>query len=125
MLSKTQLVKARKAIESLYDGKCSIIEYRKVKKANKTTGFEEVVVLEGQPCRLSFGSTANTTPTDNGVSSVTQTVKVFLAPEIEVKPGSKLTISQNGVMTDYKNSGKAAIYSTHQEIDLEIFKGWA
>lgn len=125
MLSKAQMVKARKTLESLYDGTCSVTEYQKVKKENKVTGFGEVVVLEGQPCRLSFGSTATTSPTDNGVSSVTQTVKVFLAPEIKVKPGSKLTITQNGVTTDYKNSGQAAVYSTHQEIDLELFKGWA
>ena len=125
MLSKAQMVKARKALESLYDGTCSVTEYQKVKKENKVTGFGEVVVLEGQPCRLSFGSTATTSPTDNGVSSVTQTVKVFLAPEIKVKPGSKLTITQNGVTTDYKNSGQEAVYSTHQEIDLELFKGWA
>lgn len=125
MLSKAQMVKARKALESLYDGTCSVTEYQKVKKENKATGFGEVVVLEGQPCRLSFGSTAATNPTDNGASSVTQTVKVFLAPEIKVKPGSKLTITQKGVTTDYKNSGQAAVYSTHQEIDLELFKGWA
>ena len=119
------MVRARKAIESLYDGTCSITEYRKVKKENKTTGSEEVVVLEGQPCRLSFGSTATTSPKENGASSVTQTVKVYLAPEITVKPGSKLTITQKSITTDYKNSGKAAVYATHQEIDLELFKGWA
>ena len=118
------MVKARKALETLYDGTCTITEYQKVKKENKSTGFEEVTVLENEPCRLSFKTVTNTKATETGASSIVQTTKVFLAPEIKVKPGSKLTITQNGVTTDYKNSGEPAFYSTHQEIVLELFKGW-
>jgi hypothetical protein len=118
------MVKARKAIESLYDGKCTITEHQKFQKENKSTGFQDVVVLEDEPCRLSFKTINSTSQTDT-VASVVQTTKVFLAPEIQVKPGSKLTITQNGVTTEYKSSGKPAFYSTHQEIILELFKGWA
>lgn len=125
MLSKTKMVKARKAIETLYVGKCTITEYQKVKNENKTTSLKEVVVLKDEPCRLSFGSTASASPTSNGASSISQTVKVFIAPEITVKPGSKLTITQNGITAIYKNSGEPSFYSTHQEINLELFKGWA
>ena len=125
MLSKAEMVKARKAIESLYDGKCTITEHQKIKKENKSTGFQDVVVLEDIPCRLSFKTINSTNQTDTAASTVVQTTKVFLAPDIQVKPGSKLTITQNGVTTEYKNSGKPAFYSTHQEIVLELFKGWA
>lgn len=124
MLSKSAVVKARKAFESLYTGKCTIIEYQEYEKANKSTGHHEVPVLEGQPCRLSFSSANSTSPTDTA-SQVGQIIKVFLAPEIRVAAGSKLTITQNGVTTEYKNSGEPAIYETHQEIILELFKGWA
>lgn len=125
MLSKIQMVKIRQAKESLYDGVCTITEYQKVKKANKSTGFEAVDVLTNQPCRLSFKTINNTNNTDTGASAVTQIAKVFLAPEVEVKPGSKMTITQNGVTTEYKSSGEPAIYPTHQEIILELFKGWS
>lgn len=125
MLPKTKMVKARKAIESLYDGTCTITEYKKVQKPNKTTAFKEVVVLENQPCRLSFSSVNSTSQTSTGASALTQSVKVFLAPEIQVLPGSKLTITQNQVTTEYKNSGQPSIYDTHQEIVLELFKGWS
>lgn len=124
MFSKVKMVKAKKAIESMYDSKCSITEYQKVKKENKSTGFVEVVVLENQPCRMSFQTITTTKPGDSA-SSLVQIAKVFLAPEIVVKPGSKLTITRNGVSTDYKNSGKPAIYNTHQEIVLELFDGWS
>lgn len=125
MLSKNEMVKARKAIESLYDGKCTITEHQKVKKENKSTGFQDVVVLEDEPCRLSFKTINNTNQTETAASTVVQIVKVFLAPEIQVKPGSKLTITQNDVTTEYKSSGEPAFYSTHQEVVLELFKGWS
>ena len=125
MLSKAKMVKVRKALESLYDGRCTITEYQKVKKENKSTAFQDVVVHEDIPCRLSFNSITNTNQTDTGASAVAQTVKVFLAPEIQVKPGSKLTITQNDVTTEYKSSGQPSFYSTHQEIVLELFEGWA
>ena len=125
MLPKNQMVKARKAIESLYNGTCTITEYKKIQKANKSTGFSEVVVVENQPCRLSFKTVNSATQTESGASALTQTVKVFLAPEINVKPGSKLSITQNQVVTDYQSSGQPAHYSTHQEIILELFKGWS
>lgn len=125
MLSKNQVVKARKAIESMYDGTCTIIERQKVKLPNKSTGFKDIVVLEDIPCRLSFKTITNTTQAETGVSAVVQVTKVFIAPEIQVKPGSKLTITQNDVTTEYKSSGQPAIYTTHQEIELELFERWA
>lgn len=124
MLPKTKVVKARKAIESLYDGTCTITEYKKVQKANKSMAFQEVVVLKEQPCRLSFQTVNSANQTETG-SALSQSVKIFLAPEIEVNPGSKLTVTQNQVVTDYQCSGEPAHYSTHQEITLELFKGWS
>ena len=124
MLSKNQVVKARKAIESMYDGTCTVTEYQEYIKPNKSTGYHEVVVLEEQPCRLSFSSSPNTNQTESAAQLV-QTIKVFLAPDVRVQAGSKLTITQNGVTTEYKSSGEPALYQTHQEIMLELFKGWA
>lgn len=114
----------RNAIESTYIGTCTITEYQSFKKANKSTGHQEVQVLENQPCKLSFSSISSVSEQE-AASKLVQTAKVFLAPEIKVKPGSKLTITQNGVTTEYQNSGEPAIYNTHQEIILELFKGWS
>lgn len=124
MLSKIKMVKAKKSIESLYDGTCTISEYSKVKRENKSIGFEEVVVLENQPCRMSFKSVNSINQTDT-VGVVSQSITVYMSPDILVKPGSKMSITQNGVTCEYKSSGKSAVYSTHQEIPLELFKGWS
>lgn len=111
-------------MESLYNGTCTITERKSKKKANMSTGFVDEVVLEDQPCRLIF-KTVSQNSQGEVASKLVQVAKVFLAPEIHVKPGSKLTITQNGVTADYKNSGQPAFYSTHQEIVLELFEGWS
>ena len=55
----------------------------------------------------------------------TQGTKLFIAPEIKVKPGSKIVVEQNGVTTEYSASGVPAVYPSHVEIKLELFRGWA
>lgn len=116
---------ARKAIESTYTGVMTVSEMQSVKDPNThITHSEEVVILENQPCNLSFESIAAAVQTDTA-AAISQSVKVFLSPDITIKAGSKLTITQNGVTTAYKSSGVPAVYPTHQEIILELFKKWA
>lgn len=116
---------ARKAIESRYAGTCTVYEYQSVKDTvTKITDKQEVDVLTDQPCRLSYKTIASTSSSD-GAAAVTQAVTLFIAPEIIIKPGSKITVIQNGITADYQSSGKPAVYTNHQEIVLELFQGWA
>lgn len=125
MLSKAKMVKARKAVERLYSGTCTIVEYQEVKRANKSTAFEEVVVVENQPCRLSYSTIDSTSGTETGASSVVKSTKLYISPDIKVKAGSKIIVTQNDVTEVYKNSGEPAYYTTHQEVVLDFFKGWS
>lgn len=116
---------ARQAIESTYGGKCTVVEYRDVtEEATKLTGKQEVTVLEGQSCKLSFESLSAAGQTET-VAKIAQGLKLFLAPEIEVAAGSKIIVEQDGQTGEYSASGVPAVYSTHQEIMLELFRGWA
>lgn len=101
----------------LYRDKCTIVEYQPIKDyITKRTNNKEVVVLENQPCKLSY---KNITSTEQGkVAKLTQTIKLFIAPNISVKAGSKLIINNK----EYVRSGEPAIYPSHQEIILELFK---
>ena len=121
MFSQIKLV--RKAIESLYTGICTVTEQRKVQKANKSTGFENVVVLEDEPCRVSYKTISGASSSDSA-TSVSQVTVLFLSPLVKIKPGSKVRVTQNEVTIDYESSGQPAIYPSHQEVILE-FKGWA
>lgn len=116
---------ARKAQESQYSGVMTVTERHKAREERtKLTSQDDVVVLEGQPCRLSF-ETLKSAQQSEAAASITQAIKLFLAPEIVVRPGSKVTVTQDGFTADYKCSGVPAIYPTHQEIVLELSERWA
>lgn len=117
---------ARKAHESLYyDELCTIVEYGSYTDPDtKRTTQKEIIVIENQPCNLSFERISTVVQTDTA-AVVSQGTKLFLSPEIPVKSGSKVVVEQNGVKTEYSASGEPAIYPEHQEIMLELFKGWA
>lgn len=124
MLSKTQMVKVRKAVELLYNGTCTVTAYQEYVKPNKSTGHREVVVLNDQPCRIVYTSAPAVAGTETGTAAAQQ-IKLFIAPELEIKAGSKIAVTQNGVTKDYCCSGIPAVYMSHQEINLEVWKGWA
>jgi hypothetical protein len=116
---------AKKVLEGTYDGVATVIEHQKVRdEGTKLTGYEDVTVLEGQPCRLSFSS-IKTAVQSESAASISQTIKLFLSPDVTIKPGSKITVTQSGVTNDYTCSGVPAVYRTHQEIMLDLFEGWA
>lgn len=120
----TAYMAARKAMESTYNGVLTVTEHKKVRnEQTKLTSTEDVIVLENQPCRLSFESVAPVQQSETA-AAVSQTVKIFISPDVVISPGSKLTVTQNGVTTDYKGSGTAAVYPTHQEIMLDLFERW-
>lgn len=116
----------RKAIESTYSGVCTILERRDVRdeKTKITRKNEEVPVVENQPCKLSFEKLNAVVQTDTA-AKLTQGTKLFIAPEIKIKPGSKIIVEQNGTITEYSASGEPAVYFSHSEYMLELFKGWA
>lgn len=125
MLSKNQILMARKIVEELYTGRCTVTEYGKVTdEETKLTAYREVIVLEDQPCRLSFETLKAAAQTESA-AGISQAIKLFLSPDITVKAGSKVTVTQDNVTTAYKCSGVPAVYPTHQEIVLELFEGWA
>ncbi|WP_331674612.1 hypothetical protein [Clostridioides difficile] len=109
--------KTRKAIEMLYRDKCTIVEYQPIKDPiTKRTNNKEVIVLENQPCKLSYKNIVSAT--EGKVAKLEQTIKLFISPDIEIKAGSKLIINDK----EYVRSGESAIYPNHQEIILELFK---
>lgn len=114
---------ARQVIESQYDSKCDVIELKPNVVKNITKNIEETV-LTNKDCRVSFETISANTETDTEAKKV-QKIKLFIAPELNIKPGSKIVVTRKGRTTEYKNSGEPAVYDTHQEIILELWKGWA
>lgn len=116
------MVIVKNNIENTYTGICTIIEQVEFQKENKSTAYEEIVVLENQPCKLSF---QNSSVNQNDIgSNVSQTVKLFISPDIKIKSGSKLIITQNEKTNAYKNSSEPQIYFSHQKIIVELADRW-
>lgn len=117
--------RARRAIEKLYDSTCTVYEYHNVTdEVTKISTQMPVVVWENQPCRLSFES-ISVVEQSTGATKKSMSVKLFISPEVSIKAGSKITVTTKGVTTEYANSGIPAIYSSHQEIMLNLFERWA
>lgn len=123
------LERARKNAQSaqrmLYDGRADIIEYRKQKDPESgIISYEEETVERGLPCRLSFSEISSVSQTDSAADTA-QVIKLFLAPDAAIKPGSKIVVTQNGKTVAYQCSGVPAVYATHQEIILTLFQKWS
>lgn len=109
----------------LWKGRCTIFEYENVTDPDTfQTSKREVIVVEDEPCRISFNSEAITNPT-TGLAEMSQFTALFIRPDLEIDPGSIIEVTQNGKTTKYKRSGKPAVYTNHQEIRLTLYEEYA
>ena len=115
----------KEAIQSLWDGRATITVREGVldERTGRTEPVERVTASE-LPCRVSFATVKSTEP-DEEAARVAQTVTLYIDPSVVIPEGSKITVTQNQVTTDYERSGKAAVYTDHQEVPLELWEGWA
>lgn len=117
---KQARVLARKTQEATYDGICTVVEYQKVKDhKTKMSTDKEVVILEREPCRLSYSNISAVEQTESAAKTA-QITKLFLSPDVRIKPGAKIVVTQAGIQQNYECSGVAAVYPTHQEIVLNL-----
>ncbi len=124
MLSKNQVELIKRNLQKTYTGRCTITEVTKVKEPNRSTSTKEVETVKDEPCRLSYEKI--TQANSNGMNyNVSQTIKLFIDPKVNISPGSKITITQCGEKESFKASGKPARYDTHQEVLLTLEKDYS
>lgn len=120
MLSKNQVVKVRKAFETMYDSTCTVVVHEEYEKPNGSTGFRDVTVVENEPCHLKYSSVSDAVQGD-AVATVSQEIRLFISPDVEIHAGSKITVNS----VNYTHSGVVAKYATHQEIVLKLWEKWS
>lgn len=124
------MVRARSVVEKLYTGVCFVYAYEKIyDEQGHCYSYKEVLAYKDIPCRLSFSTRQSYTGMRNCEekelgNKTRHWVKLFITPDIEIKPGSKICVTQNGRQNVYKNSGVAAVFKTHQEIILQAWDKW-
>lgn len=111
---------ARKAQEEAYDGICTVMEQRKVKDPKTMlTTEQDVVVVENEPCHLSYSNVSAVSQTE-AAANTAQVTRLFLSPDVRIRPGAKIAVTQAGTTQLYGCSGVPAVYRTHQEIVLTL-----
>ncbi|QPQ35901.1 hypothetical protein [Lysinibacillus sp. JNUCC-52] len=109
----------------LYRGLCTVKVWQDVEDPiTHVTKQDEVTLLSDQKCKLSYEKQTSATPT-GGPVVISQSIKLFIAPELVIPAGSKIIVTQHGKTTEYTRSGEPAVYMDHQEIVLELFRGYA
>lgn len=119
MLSKIKMV-ARQHFERLYTDTCILTEQKKAIQ-DPLTGIIKNGELEAisYPCRVSF-KTLQSNDIVNKLPSSSQTVVLFISPDLEIKPGTDIEVIRNNRHFAYTASSQVALYDTHQEIQLTL-----
>lgn len=119
-----QLKKARPYLEKTYIDTCTVIEYQEVENPiTHITDYEEVIVYENVPCKLSHHVPL---ASGEGVSSsLSLSSYVTLNPDLVIKAGSKIIVTRNGKDNVYAHSGESAMGINHQKIMLKIWEDYA
>lgn len=114
-----------KALTWLFTDRATVYGRLKVRDAETgITSTEDTVLYAEIPCRLSYktGQAANDGKSADGLS---QQIRLFVAPYIDIPAGSVIAVTRQGTETRYKNSGEQVIYATHREINLELEREYA
>lgn len=126
-MSNTIPKKSTSPLSILWDGLCTIYEYREETDPDTfQTNYGLVSVVVDEPCRLSQSRVAHNqsevTYTRDGAPYVDQLTVLFIRPELDINAGSVIEVTQHGRTVKYKRSSEPAIYSNHQEIVLELYE---
>lgn len=109
----------RRALERLYSD-TALIHTEEQSTMDPVTGriIQQEATSGPYLCRLSYKSFPEARKGD-GVASFSQTITLFIAPEVSVTAGSAVTVTHEGRALEFTASGVPAVYSDHQEIVLE------
>ncbi|MCY9658122.1 hypothetical protein P5G65_04860 [Paenibacillus chondroitinus] len=109
----------RVAIESTYEGSCTVTAFQTVKHPiTHVTGQQRINLFENEPCGLSQTTLASSikTETDNTIAF---DAKLFISPDVTITAGCEIRVLQNGMDQKFEQVGEPFRYATHQEILLK------
>lgn len=119
LISLTDIIKNH--VQRLFCGTCNVIEFQSDNDDINMT--KPVKVYENIPCRLCFKSFPASE--QSYAASVSQSVRLLLSPDLNIKPGSEIEVFQNGKLEVFICAGVSSVYISHQEINLKIKKQYA
>ncbi len=112
------------AVQALWNDTCTITVAERVKRSDGSSYFRDIPVVTDEPCFLSHRQEPVADTTDNLAAPLSQGISLFLSAAISIPAGSRIRVTHKGRTDDYKASGQPAVYTSHQVVNLELFKGW-
>lgn len=107
------------ALQKLWIGSATIYEYQEVTDPDTfQTTTKPVAIAQDEPCRLSYSTIPVTTV--NGVAEVEQVIKLFIRPDLTIRAGSLIEITQHERTNKFRRASTPAVYTNHQEVVLEL-----
>ncbi|MBP3410475.1 MAG: hypothetical protein J6M10_05700 [Clostridia bacterium] len=117
-----------KTLALLWVDSCSVSVQEEYRKESGASGFREKLILEDEPCKLSFydsKASNNIAAVHGPAAPLSQMAKLILRADAQIPPGSRVEIRREGKTLRFKASSQAAAYFSHQEILLEVEEEWA
>lgn len=111
---------ARKWIDKLNTGRMTIFNYEPTEEESGITEFELVPIQEDVPCRLSYQDKQSATKDEP--AQALKSIRVITALDVDIKEGSILEITFNGVTQKYKQAGRTHINDFRKSTPLEIYE---
>lgn len=109
-------------LKSLWIGKCTVYRYETTTDPYTFQSTQrQVPIIVDEPCKLSYNR-EQATNIASGAAVISQSITLFIRPDLEIAPGSVIEVTQHGKTTKYKGSSKSAVYTNHQEIVLELYE---
>lgn len=116
-------------LATLWIGRATIYEYQDVTDPNTFQTKQELVpVVVDEPCRVSFSGARygeGVVVVAGGVPNTEERIMLFIRPDLDIKAGSVIEVTQRGVTTKYKGSSQTPKYTYHQEVTLELYEDHA
>lgn len=118
------LRRARDPIFRMMIGTCDVHEYQSVTDP-KTHITKQVLVqlYSGQPCKLSYSKNPVTAEGDSPGALLS--VRLLLPSDLVIRAGCVFTVTQAGKTRTFKAASEPAVYTNHQEVDLESAEEYA
>lgn len=120
-LTEGERLVMREEFEAMYCHRLNVYEEVEVTdEKTHVTEFDTVLALSDIPCRVIEQSI--TPATEGEPARAEEQIKILLAPEIDIPPGSIVEVFFHGHSNKYKRSGQPYIKSDTQTITLEIYR---
>lgn len=107
----------RRLLEKTYDGSMAVYTAGKEKLKGESV-LSWSMLHDGIPCALSMLKVPELRRAQDA-GGIEYTAVLFCAPEIEIPPGSRITVTQYGRETAFCYSGECIRYPTHQELSVK------